>query len=505
MKAPRINSPPEGVAVFPHQLFSNHPSLKANRPVFLVEDPLFFGDIENGSLFHKKKLVLHRASMKSFQKDLEARGYSVVYLDCPADWNRDPLFDTLRKRGIKALFLADPLDARLEKKISQKAKKEGLKLGIDPSPGFLTSRGWVSDFFSRSSHYSLTSFYIAQRKRLGIMVQKGKPEGGRWTFDTFNRKPLPKGLKIPLPSPAPPTPQLREAQRYVNRHFPNHPGSTGPFFFAHTSGQARGFLEEFLRTRLAYFGDYQDAIGRDQAFLFHSLLSPALNIGLVTPEEVLKETLAGASGQKVRIPLNALEGFIRQIIGWREFVRAVYILAGERQRLANFWGHGRKMPACFYDGTTGVEPVDTVIRRVKDQAYAHHIERLMVLGNFMLLCEIDPRQVYRWFMEMFIDAYDWVMVPNVYGLSQYADGGLMATKPYVSSSRYILRMSDFPRGPWCTIWDSLYWRFVDQHGEVFKKNPRLSVMAAALSKMSPEKRSGYADEARAFLKRLDGD
>jgi deoxyribodipyrimidine photolyase-related protein len=500
MKARRITASAEGVVVFPHQLFSNHPSLKPHRPVFLVEDPLFFEDTETAIRFHKKKLVLHRASMKSFQKDLEARSYTVVYLDYPAEQNQDHLFKSLKNKGIKALFLSDPVDSRLEKKLFERAKAEGLRLFIDPSPGFLSSRGWISDFFSRSSHYSLTSFYIAQRKRLGIMVQRRKPEGGRWTYDTLNRKPLPPGLKIPQPSPAPPTPELREAQRYVDRRFPNHPGSTGPFFFAHTPEQARSFLQEFLQTRLAYFGDYQDAIGRDQAFLFHGLLSPALNIGLITPEEVLKETLAGASTQKVRIPLNALEGFIRQIIGWREFVRAVYLMAGEKERHANFWGHSRTLAPSFYHGTTGIEPVDTVIRRVRDHAYAHHIERLMVLGNFMLLCEIDPKQVYRWFMEMFIDAYDWVMVPNVFGMSQYADGGLMTTKPYISSSRYILRMSDFSKGPWCAVWDALYWHFIDKHLDVFKKIPRLRVMAATLNKMSPEKRTGYLQEAEAFLK-----
>lgn len=202
-----------------------------------------------------------------------------------------------------------------------------------------------------------------------------------------------------------------------------------------------------------------------------------------------------------RVPLNSLEGFIRQVIGWREYMRGVYRLTGRQQRCRNFWGHTHPMPRALYQGTTGIDPVDTVIRRVLRHAYCHHIERLMVLGNFMLLCEIHPDAVYRWFMELFIDAYDWVMVPNVYGMSQFADGGLSTTKPYISGSNYILKMSNFRKGAWCAVWDALYWRFIDLHRDFFAMNPRMSVMVKQCDRLGP-RLAEHHRTANAFLEQF---
>lgn len=259
-------------------------------------------------------------------------------------------------------------------------------------------------------------------------------------------------------------------------------------------------LDDFLKHRFQKYGVYQDAILRQDSFLFHSLLTPALNIGLLTPKEVVDRALKAADKNKV--PLNSLEGFIRQVVGWREFIRGVYVHAGRKQRTVNYWKHTRKIPETFWTGETGIEPVDVVIRRVLKTAYAHHIERLMILGNFMLLCEFDPDEVYRWFMELFIDAYDWVMVPNVYGMSQFADGGVMATKPYISSSNYVLKMSNFKKGPWCEIWDGLFWRFVDKHKKFFAANPRLNMMNRQLAKMKEEKKVRLFKAAEQYLESL---
>ncbi len=283
----------------------------------------------------------------------------------------------------------------------------------------------------------------------------------------------------------------------VEKRFPDHPGSAEGFFYPVNHEQARQWLEHFLHHSLAKFGHYQDAISKSEPFLFHSVLTPALNIGLLTPDEVVAETLAFS--RKRRVPLNSLEGFLRQVIGWREFMRAVYLGEEKKQRSMNFWDHKRGLPSFLYSGETGLDPLDTVIRRVIQNAYAHHIERLMILGNFMLLSEIDPNAVYRWFMEMFIDAYDWVMVPNVYGMSQYADGGLITTKPYISSSNYLRKMSDFPAGDWCAVWDGLYWRFVGKHRDFFLGNPRLRVMSRQYEKMNPERRSTHLKVAEDFL------
>ncbi len=223
-----------------------------------------------------------------------------------------------------------------------------------------------------------------------------------------------------------------------------------------------------------------------------------INVGLLTPDLVIKETMAYAHKQKV--PLNSLEGFIRQVIGWREFVRGVYHAIGEKQRKGNFFGHERKMPKAFYDGSTGILPIDETIGKLMQSAYLHHIERLMVLGSFFLISEISPNAIYRWFMELFIDAYDWVMVPNVYGMSQYADGGMMTTKPYFSGSNYILKMSDYPRGDWCAIWDALFWRFMIKHLKFFEDQPRLSVLCQMARKKKED--TDQIAKARKFLKRL---
>ncbi|MDH7592735.1 MAG: FAD-binding domain-containing protein [Methanomicrobiales archaeon] len=235
-------------------------------------------------------------------------------------------------------------------------------------------------------------------------------------------------------------------------------------------------------------------------FLFHSALSPLLNIGLLTPKEVLDRTLAHA--QETEIALPSLEGFVRQILGWREFIRGVYLVRGEEQRSSNALGAVRRLPPCFWTASTGIAPVDTVIRRVLAYGYCHHIERLMVLGNIMALMEIHPDEVYRWFSELFIDTCDWAMVPNVYGMSQFADGGLMSSKPYVSSSRYILRMSDFPKGGWCPLWDAFYWRFLHKHRSDFEKNPRMAPILSRLSRMGESELGAVLRRAEEHLESI---
>ena len=253
------------------------------------------------------------------------------------------------------------------------------------------------------------------------------------------------------------------------------------FYLPVTHKESKKWLDDFLAQKLVYFGDYQDAIVKDESFLFHSLLSPLINSGLLTPEYVINKTLEFIDSNSV--PINSAEGFIRQIIGWREFIRGVYLLEGVKQRNSNFWNNDRKMPKSFYDGTTGIEPIDDTIKKLLKTGYNHHIERLMLIGNFMLLCEINPTEVYNWFMEMYIDAYDWVMVPNVYGMSQFADGGLMSTKPYISSSNYVRKMSNYKSGEWTKIWDALFWNFINKHQKYFANNNRTIFIARNLEKM----------------------
>jgi len=485
----------EALILFPHQLIRRHSFLSKERTVYLVEDARFFTAFK----FCKQKLILHRASMKAYEAMLTRKGYTVRYIPFG---EVDGLFSNFKKERITCCYVIDPVDTVLEKRIRLDSQAYGIKLMVGATPLFLTPIEWFAEFFAGKRTYFMTSFYIAQRKRLDILVDANKkPIGGKWTYDKENRQP--PSLIESIPSYYVPRKNkfVKEAMMYVNRHFPTNPGSSDDFWFPVTHRQADKWFDDFLEHRLIHFGDYEDAMMQDQVVLFHSALSSSLNIGLLTPADVVKRALQVAAQKNVA--LNNIEGFIRQIIGWREFVRGVYCLEGKKQRKGNYWRHKRVLPLSFWSATTGLYPVDCVIKRVLTHAYAHHIERLMVLGNVMLLCGIRPDDVYQWFMELFIDAYDWVMVPNVYGMSQYADGGLMTTKPYISGSGYIQKMSTFKKGEWTEIWNALYWNFVSEHRKKIADNPRLRVMTTYLNRMSREKRETYKKVAQRFLRKLD--
>ncbi|NYT20970.1 MAG: cryptochrome/photolyase family protein [Methanomicrobiales archaeon] len=484
--------------IFPHQLFSPHPCLDRDVPeAFIVEEDRFF----SAFAFHKKKLVFHRASLLAFRDRLEEEGCPVTLITHDGGGTMERLADLVRDRNIMGLRVAEICDTLLEQQIAGMAAREGWEIETLPSPGFLTPGPFIRKFFTGATHYSMTAFYREQRKRLDILMEEGKPAGGKWTFDTENRKPLPKDFTVKKPAFPQENRYVREARASVDADFPDNPGSTTGFSYPVTHGDSAAFLEDFLARRFGCFGPYEDAISRQDPYICHSLLSPLLNTGLLTPGQVVGRALAYAADHEV--PVNSLEGFIRQIIGWREYIRAIYLLEGENQRKANFWGFSRKMPGSFYRAATGLRPADATINRVMENAYAHHIERLMVLGNLMLLSGIHPEEVYRWFMELFIDAYDWVMVPNVFGMSQFADGGLITTKPYISGSRYLKKMGDYEDDGWGEIWDALYWHFIAEHSDAFRENPRMKVMVAMLDRMKPEVRENHREKAREFLSRLE--
>ena len=387
--------------------------------------------------------------------------------------------------------------------ISQKnqAKKLNVSIEIFDNPQFLNTILELDSFFkNKEKKFFQTSFYITQRKKMKILLNEDdKPVGDKWSFDTDNRKKYPKGKiapKINFPSK---DSIYKEAEKYVNKYFDNNYGNINEqITYPCTHSSAKEWLEQFIKFRFKEFGDYEDAVMVDETFLNHSVLSPMLNIGLITPNEVISEVLK----HKNDIPINSLEGFIRQIIGWREFIRGVYQYKGVQQRNSNFFDFKRKMPKSFYDGSTGVFPFDNCIKKVLQNAYSNHIERLMILGNFMLLCEINPNDIYKWFMELYVDAYDWVMVPNIYGMSQFSDGGLMSSKPYISSSNYIKKMSNYKSGPWAVIWDALYWRFIDKQRQKLAKNIRMKFMINLFDKMDDEKKNLHISTANTFLKSL---
>ncbi|MFM9067882.1 MAG: cryptochrome/photolyase family protein [Planctomycetota bacterium] len=482
--------------IYPHQLFPQHPAIGTAGLCFLIEDPLFFRQYR----FHAAKLVLHRASMQQYRAQLEKSGRRVVYVEAGQLPQTADICPQLRAAKVTEVCLVDPSDDWLLRRLRAACQTHQIRLDVLPDTNFLTPDSVWDEFAQHRKRWFFTDFYLQQRKRLGILLERGdKPVGGKWSFDTANRRRLPKDLTVPATTWPQPTSSVREAIRHVQATYPQAIGNAERFHYPTNREEALAGLEAFLDERFAAFGEYEDAIDSRETFLFHSVLTPALNVGLISAQEVT----AAALRRSDQVPLNSLEGFIRQVIGWREYMRGVYRQFGVRQRTQNHWNHQRPMPRSFYDGTTGIEPVDVVIRRVHEHAYCHHIERLMILGNFMLLCEIDPDAIYQWFMEFFIDAYDWVMVPNIYGMSQHADGGLITTKPYMSGSSYVLKMSNFKRGSWCEIWDALYWRFVARHRDFFASNPRLSVMASQLTKMGA-KLAHHETVAERFLNQLGG-
>lgn len=479
--------------IFPHQLFADNKRLARNKHVLLVEDALYFSQYA----FHQQKLILHRASMRMHADFLRKARIDVHYLDTDDVPTMTAVVEHAKRLNADRVHLIDPVDDWLDRRVTREVKKAGLRLIRHDTPMFLTSPLDLEEYFADRRMF-MASFYTERRKRLDILMQDGQPVGGKWSFDAQNRKKLPRGLQPgPLWQPAA-NEFVGEATAYVAAKFANNPGVAANFKYPVTYRDARRWLQEFVEKRLPCFGDYQDAISTQDSALFHSVLTPMLNIGLLTPREVLDAVLSAEN-----IPLNSLEGFVRQIIGWREFVRAAYILKGRRQRTRNFWKHQRALPSAFWEARTGIDPIDVVIGRVLEHAYAHHIERLMILGNFMQLSGFRPDDVYRWFMELFIDAYDWVMVPNVYGMALYADGGLISTKPYVAGSNYVRKMSDFKQGPWCETWDGLFWTFIDQHRRFFDANPRIGPLVSHLDRMPREKYQLHRDRAREFLQSIE--
>lgn len=484
--------------IFPHQLFLANPLVEKGNTIYLVEEILFFKQYK----FHQQKIAFHRASMKTYADYLkEKKNVTVNYIDSISELSdcRKLLFQ-LKKEGYTAIHYIDPTDNWLQKRIEQTAMELKINTVVHESPLFISTQKDLSVFFSdQKKHYHQTTFYTQQRKKHKILLDnEGKPLGGKWTFDAENRKKYP-AKKVPPPVHFPASNSYyEEAKNYVKTHFSNHLGTLTAYPLYPTNYEDTSkWLDQFLEERFLEFGTYEDAIVAEHGILNHSVLTPMLNVGLISPQEVIKRCLKFSD--KNNIPINSTEGFVRQIIGWREFIRGIYETIGTKERTLNYWQFDKKIPASFYTGTTGILPIDQTIKKVLKTGYCHHIERLMVLGNFMLLCEFDPNEVYQWFMELFIDAYDWVMVPNIYGMSQFADGGLMATKPYISGSNYILKMSNYKKGDWQATWDGLFWNFMDKHRDFFLSNPRLGMLVRMYDKMPLEKKETHLTNAHNYL------
>lgn len=488
--------------IFPHQLFKKSPLFNVVAPFYIVEEYLFFKQFP----FHKQKIAFHRATMKRYADFLSNdKNLDVHYIDATKDISDIRLLiPELKRQDVEHINYIDPTDNWLQKRLNKGFRENKITATRNDSPLFLNTKDKLGDFFRKNKKkYHQTTFYTEQRKRQNILIEPdGKPTGGKWTFDTENRKKYP-ATKTP---PAIQFPDVdvyyEEAKAYVAKHFPNNLGHLTEYQLYPTNFKAtKSWLNQFFEQRFMEFGVYEDAIVGENSILNHSVLTPMLNVGLITPKEIIDACLRFA--EENNVPINSTEGFVRQIIGWREFIRGVYESRGSEERTTNFWKFKKKIPVSFYDGTTGIPPIDQTIKKVLQTGYCHHIERLMVLGNFMMLCEFDPDEVYRWFMELFIDAYDWVMVTNIYGMSQFADGGLMATKPYISGSNYLMKMSNYKKGEWQATWDGLFWRFMHTHRDFFLSNPRLGMLVKMFDKMPAEKQQKHLEAGEQYLFSLE--
>ncbi len=466
----------------------------APMPIFMAEDM----GLCTRFRYHRHKLLLILSAMRSHYDFLQGR-HTVYYYQIDDKRSYfEKLRDAVQKSGAEALSAYEPDNFWLQARLEEYADRLGVPLYFRPSKSFLLTGDEVQaevdpqDAGTKSARNRprLQSFYINRRKKMDILMEEGSPTGGQWSFDRENRKPFPKEIKfLPLPK-ADWTKHTHDLAPLIRRLFPENPGDLADFFLPTTRAQALKWLDSFLQYRLPQFGPYEDAIHKSEVLGFHSLLSPIMNIGLLFPAEVVDAVCARD------VPLASKEGFVRQIIGWREFIRGIYLTWNVE---GNFFEHRRKLGPAWYSGSTGIPVLDDSIKKVLRYGYVHHIERLMVIGNIMLLSEIHPDEVYRWFSELFVDAYDWVMVPNVYGMSQYADGGSFATKPYVASSRYLMKMSNYSKGKWCDTVDGLFWRFVKMHRSVFEKNPRMKMMTSWLDKMDAERFRMLQNAADSFI------
>ena len=400
---------------------------------------------------------------------------------------------------LKSDFLTQgPQVPFFEKKVQNFVKKNDLIWNKIKSPMFLNSREEFNNYLSKNKRPFMATFYKGTRQKLNILMTKdGNPEGGKWSFDEDNRKKLPKNTKVPKFPNINETKHTKNLKPIIEKIFKDHPGSTKNFWFATEYNDVLKLLNFFLKEKSNLFGDYEDAVDQGNNILFHSALSPYINLGLITPEYIISKTLEFHKKNKIR--LNSLEGYVRQVIGWREFMRGVYQKYSDEMETRNFFKQNRKMKDSWYEGTTGLPPLDYAIKNALNHGWSHHIERLMILSNIMNLCELKPKIVYKWFMEMFVDSSDWVMVPNVYGMGLFSDGGIFATKPYICGSSYFMKMMDFKKGEWCNTMDGLYWRFINRNRTFFLKNPRLSMMVRIFDKMKTERKKLILSEAEKFI------
>ncbi len=460
---------------------------------------------------HPKKIALIFAAMRKFAAALEDDGWEVRYTKLDDPDNAGSIVGELLRRAEETdapgVICTEPGEWRLINKL----KHAPIKTHILNDDRFIASHGEFEDWAEGRKALRMEYFYREMRRKTGLMMEGDKPAGDKWNYDHDNRKAAPDDVTVEGPLWFEPDETVEEVLKLVESRFDNHFGDLRPFGFATTREQALEALAYFVKNALPRFGDYQDAMLEDHKFLYHAVVSPYINLGLLGPLEVCQAV--EKAWKDGHAPINAAEGFIRQIIGWREYVRGIYFLEGPEYAGRNTLKHDRDLPGFYWGDETRMNCVAHAVGQTKEEAYAHHIQRLMVTGNFALLAGIDPHQVHEWYLAVYADAYEWVEAPNTVGMSQFADGGIIASKPYVSSGAYINRMSDYCKGCHYSVstktgegacpFNLLYWHFLDRHRDRFESNGRMGNMYRTWDRMDADRRETVLREADAWLARLD--
>jgi deoxyribodipyrimidine photolyase-related protein len=463
---------------------------------------------------HKKKIALILSAMRHFAAELRARGWTVDYvaLDDPANSGNftGEVARAIERHAAHAIRIVEAGEWRVQQAIERWQVALGVPVRILPDDRFVCGILEFTTCAQGRRELRLETFYRTMRRKTGLLMRDDEPVGGQWNYDADNRKAPLKGMVYPQPLRFEPDAITREVLDLVAERFDTHFGSLEPFHLPVTRAEAQAALRHFVTTALPAFGDYQDAMVTGERFLFHAFLSPALNCGLLTPLEICAAVEeAYATGA---VPLNAAEGFIRQVIGWREYIRGMYWLEMPDLAHANALGATRPLPEFYWTGETEMLCLQQAVTSTRDEAYAHHIQRLMVLGNFAMLTGVDPRAISDWFLVVYADAYEWVEMPNVIAMSQFADGGRLGSKPYAAGGAYINRMSDYCRrcrydvkqkvGPDACPFNALYWDFLARHDSRLRANHRLAPVYRNWDRMSDAQRQANRASARAFLDTL---
>ncbi len=466
---------------------------------------------------HKKKIAFLFSAMRHFAESLRADGWRVDYVRLDDDGNSGSFTGELKRaierHGADRVLVTEPGEWRVRQDMETWEDETGLPVEILEDDRFLCSHEEFRDWAEDRKALRMEYFYREMRRKTGLLMEGDEPAGGKWNFDAENRKPAKASLFMPKPHCVKPDPVTEEVLTLVVDRFADNFGDLEPFWFAVTVEQAEAARDHFIAEALPDFGDYQDAMLAGEKFLYHSLLSFYINAGLLDPLETCR--MAEEAWKAGDAPLNAVEGFIRQIIGWREYVRGIYWLKMPDYLDLNFFDADRPLPDFYWTGETDMACLRAAITQTKEEAYAHHIQRLMITGNFALLAGIDPKAVHEWYLAVYADAYEWVELPNTLGMSQYADGGLLGTKPYAAGGNYISKMSDYcngcrydvkqKTGPDACPFNSLYWDFVSRNADKLRGNPRMARVYSTWDRMKDDRKAEYLETAEDFLASLNGE